>query len=145
MAKRVVLDADRKREIVAIVGVGCTRRLAAEYVGSSVDAIRRAARRDAEFGEQLRQAEQKCEFVHLNNVQTAGKSNWRASAWLLERRYPERYGPRKPGLVTPEQLRRVLEQLAGVVCEEVESAEVRERILARAGSLADELLRSASK
>lgn len=30
-------------------------------------------------------------------VAAAGKGNWRAAAWLLERRYPERWGPvRRP-------------------------------------------------
>jgi hypothetical protein len=29
-------------------------------------------------------------------VAAGAKTNWRASAWLLERRYPERWGPRRP-------------------------------------------------
>jgi hypothetical protein len=29
-------------------------------------------------------------------VAAGAKTNWRASAWLLERRYPERWGPPRP-------------------------------------------------
>jgi transposase len=33
------------------------------------------------------------EAMHVARLTVAGASNWRASAWLLERMYPERYGP----------------------------------------------------
>ena len=42
---------------------------------------------------------------------------WRAAAWALERLYPERYGRRKPGTITHEQLFQLIaglrKQLAG--------------------------------
>jgi hypothetical protein len=37
--------------------------------------------------------------VHLARITEAGKANWRASAWLLERMYPEQYAP--PAQVVP--------------------------------------------
>jgi hypothetical protein len=36
------------------------------------------------------------EAVHLARIAEAGKTNWRASAWLLERQHPEKWGPPSP-------------------------------------------------
>ena len=33
-----------------------------------------------------------CEQTHLQNIMEAGKKNWRASAWFLERTRPHIYG-----------------------------------------------------
>jgi transposase len=33
------------------------------------------------------------EAILLARITEAGRSNWRADAWLLERMYPDRYGP----------------------------------------------------
>ncbi len=36
------------------------------------------------------------ELAHLRIIMAAGKKNWKACAWYLERTRPERYGRRKP-------------------------------------------------
>jgi len=37
-------------------------------------------------------ARARCEQTHLQNIMNAGKKNWRASAWFLERTRPHIYG-----------------------------------------------------
>jgi len=37
-------------------------------------------------------------------IARAARSNWRASAWLLERRYPGRWGPGRTGNAEPDDL-----------------------------------------
>lgn len=32
---------------------------------------------------------------HIKNIQTASESNWTASAWLLERKFPEEFGAKQ--------------------------------------------------
>ena len=58
--------------------------------------------RDADFAAEVRRAEAPVELSHMRNVQNAAQDgkNWRASVWWLERRSPERFGPRGAGTVT---------------------------------------------
>lgn len=124
------LDEFKKREIAAIVAVGGSRRTAARYVECSPETIRRHARRDAAFATRLQRAEAQLEVVHLTNIETGGKKNWRASAWILERMFPERYGRRAATSITAERLADILGQVADVVCNEVQSPADRRRVQA---------------
>lgn len=136
MAKRAragSLDAGKKREIAAILSVGCSRATAAKYVGSSAETIRRTAKRDPEFAEQVRRAETGHELRYLQLIQGAAKDAkyWRAAAWALERKYPERYAPRKPQAVTKDEMGEIVRQLGETIAAEVQEISVRRRILAR--------------
>lgn len=136
-----VLDEAKRREICAILAVGCSRRTAAFYVDCSVNTIRRTALRNAEFAAQLRRAESACEvaaLTHLNKAVKDGR-NWRAAAWLLERRYPDRFGPRKPRSVSPDQLTDVVNRFAEVLSREISNADERQRILARLQNVTERL------
>jgi len=100
---KLLLDDAKKREIVAILTVGCGRTVAARYVGCCAATIRRAMLKDPEFGERVGRAETSMEIAHLKNINTAAADvrYWRAAAWALERRFPQRYGQRKSGTITP--------------------------------------------
>jgi len=91
-----MLDELKMREICAILAIGGTRRVAAAYVGCSVDTIRRTALRDDDFALRLTRAETEMEVMQLSNIRQASKSSWNAAAWVLERCRPERYGKRNP-------------------------------------------------
>jgi len=62
----------------------------------------------------------------LRHIGRAGGNDWRASAWLLERRYWSEFARRGPEAVAPDQLTRVLEhvveQLLAVVPREHHAA-----------------------
>lgn len=47
----------------------------------------------AEFSLAVRKALAEWELEQLEAIAEAGKKDWRASAWLLERRFPDEYGP----------------------------------------------------
>jgi len=130
---RISLDITKRREVCAILAVGGSRVVAARYVGCSVTTIYRTALRDDEFREQLRHAVSQHELAHLNNIQSAAKltQHWRAAAWLLERRYPQRYRARPVDAVTAEELSPVLEQMAEIVVREVTNPADRRRIRAK--------------
>jgi hypothetical protein len=121
--------------------------MAAQYVGCHVETIRQAARRDPEFAEQLRKAEIGPELTFLRNIQQASKDpkQWRASAWALERLYPDRYGRRPPNSITPEQLAEVIREMGTIVVGEVRAKPFRERVLTRLSELAAEPRKSAVK
>jgi hypothetical protein len=132
-----VLDDAKRREILAILAVGASRRAAARYVGCAPSTIRNTAKRDRAFGRQLERAQQQAELNYLKNIRDAAKKPqyWRAAAWVLERRNPEDFAPRKPGVVAMKQVHRFLEHFAQVVVEEVPAARQRQRILARIEAL----------
>jgi hypothetical protein len=134
-----VLNPEKRREILAIVAVGCSRRTAARYVNCSPSTIRNTADRDAEFAEKLGKAENSAEVMHLKNINTAAKEprNWRASAWALERLRPESYGSRDPKTATPGQVAELLQQVAEIIVAEVPVDRYRKSIMKKL----DELLR----
>lgn len=131
---RVLLDDGKQREVCAILAMGCSRRAAAEYVGCSVSTIRSTAQRDAAFQERLVRAETHQEVAQLKNVAAAAQEakNWRAAAWMLERRYPERYGApsarRLAARRVEEALEDVVEILRAVLVDEAARREVMRRL-----------------
>jgi hypothetical protein len=132
-----VLNEIKKSEILAILSVGCSRRVAAAYVGCARRTIHNTATRDKDFAGKLRRADHHAEINCLRNIQQAAKKEqyWRAAAWVLEHRNPTDFGPRHPGAVTADQIALVLSDLADTIVSEVPVAEQRERILERIASL----------
>jgi hypothetical protein len=52
-------------------------------------------RSDPEFEELIEYCGANCEFTHLKNIEEAGTMGaWQASAWVLERKFPDKYGKR---------------------------------------------------
>lgn len=145
--RRPVLDEIKKREILAILTVGCSRRTAARYVGCAADTITNTAQRDPAFAEQLAHAEHNAEIGYIKNIQKAAKKEqyWRAAAWALERRNPEDFAPRSPEVITVEQIQHLLAQFAEIIVEEVPVARYRKSILRRLGALKAGLRRSSRR
>jgi len=127
------LDEDKRRLVLAILAVGCSRRTAAKYVGCAHTTIQRTALRDPEFAKRLECAEGMAELGYLKNIQTAAKKEqyWRAAAWVLERRHPQEWGPRSPNVLTPGEVHQLLAALARIVVEEVPVAAYRKNVLKR--------------
>lgn len=144
---RCVLDDVKKREIIALLSVGCSRRTAASYVGCSPSTIARTALRDERFADELRKAGQATEINCLRNIQDAGKKAqyWRAAAWALERCHPDRYAARNADTITLDQARGLLGELARIIVEEVAAVEQRKPILKRVHGLIRGLLLSRDK
>lgn len=131
------LDDYRKREVLAILSVGCSRRTAARYVGCSPSTIQRTAQRDAAFADELRKAELKAQILFMKNIAAAARKEpyWRAAAWALERLNPEEFAPRKADLLTADQVRELLAEFAALIVEEVPAAKYRKNILRRLRTL----------
>ncbi len=94
------LDEGKRREVVALISTGYGLVGAAKYVGCTVITIRREAERDAEFGQQLRDAEKEARLKPLEAIRHKAHTHWRAAAWLLE--HSER---KKPAKQAPPQLK----------------------------------------
>lgn len=133
------LDELQQRDIVTILSVGCSRQTAAKHVGCSVNVIHEAAQQDAGFDKKLRQAESQHELKQLQNIHTAAEKHWQASAWMLERKYPEHYARRDPRQLTILQVGQLLAQFADIIVAEVPVAKYREKILSRLKQLTAQL------
>jgi hypothetical protein len=114
-----ILDPVKRREILAILSVGCSRATAADYVGCSVSTIQKTAERDPAFAEELRRAESRAEIALLQAIQRAAKKEqyWRAAAWALERTKPELFAPRRPQTITHRDLEKFLQTLVDLLVE----------------------------
>jgi hypothetical protein len=51
--------------------------------------------------ESIKKAESKFRAYHISNINAASKKEWTASAWMLERRYPNEFGKRGVEIEVP--------------------------------------------
>ena len=135
--RKPVLDAEKKGKILGVLAVGCSRRVAAAYVGCSVPTIRNTALREPDFARKLGRAENQAEIGYLRQIQKAAEKAqyWRAAAWVLERRNPRDFALRRPDTITLDHLRVILAQVAQAILEPVTDREIRKQIMARLNTL----------
>src|SRR5688572_23038777 len=88
-----VLDDVKQHEVCALLNAGCSLRAAARYVGCAPSTISRTSETNPRFAGMIRAAYMRRELKLLDDIREAGHTHWRASAWMLERLYPDRYGP----------------------------------------------------
>lgn len=108
MAGGVALTDEVRDRVVEALSRGASRRAAANHAGVSEATLAEWVRRGEQAGEKstrlvafaraVEVAEGMGELALVENIRLAGQGacpgDWKASAWLLERRYPERYGRR---------------------------------------------------
>lgn len=137
--RRPILDAIKKREILAILAVGCNRRVAASYVGCAPSTIQNTAAREPEFAAEIERVEARTELGYMQQIKKAVHSEqyWRAATWALERRNPQDYGMRRPDVLTFDEIKRLLAQFTEVVVDEVPVSQYRKNILKRLGRWID--------
>jgi len=85
---------EREQRLLDALRAGNTRQHACRYAGISDESLRRW-QQSVEFVEALKKAEADAIVRHVANIAKAAQDGqWTASAWWLERRYPEDYGRR---------------------------------------------------
>ena len=121
----------KQREILALLSVGCSRRTAARYVNCTQKAIDELAQANPDFAEKLRRAEANMEIESIKNMFNAAKQekNWRASAWLLERKSPEEFLKKKPDVIPAGLLDTLLNRIVTLLIEECPAAVQRKGLL----------------
>ena len=93
---------------------------------------------DPEFAEQVAKAEENSEVFYLSCIRRAAlkEQYWRAAAWVLERRLPNRYATKQPETLTTEHVQKFMAACMRIIAEELPDQEQREKIIQR---LAEEL------
>jgi hypothetical protein len=137
MPRPRALDDAKCREICALVTAGCKIEVAAHYVGCTSITIRREARRNPTFMQQLRSAQINSRVLPLQALRQAAHTHWRAAAWFLERVHPHEFGRRVPDSVSPADLKDWATNWFRILVEEVTDVEVRNRLIKRYEQLED--------
>ena len=121
VGRRPVLDDEKRAQILAILSVGASLTMAAEYVGCAVSTIQRTAERDPKFAQELRHVKGNAEIGLLKFIRNAAKKEqyWRAAAWGLERAFPHAYARRNPRTLTFEQVAELLVQFSEILVREL--------------------------
>ena len=104
MARPTKLTDEVEERILSAIRAGVSMAGAAEYAGIDAatfhrwmqwgdrEGTERADARCRAFRAQVHQARAEAEVRDVTNIAKASAHDWRASAWRLERRKPERYG-----------------------------------------------------
>ena len=138
MPKRKKFTQKEQDEVLKLLSAGCSRTTAARCVRRSPTTLRNEILENPEFAEQVVKAEEGTELYYLARIRSAAQKEqyWRAAAWVLERRLPERYGSKKPETLTVEQVQKFMTTCMQIIAEELPDEELRTKILDR---LAEEL------
>lgn len=103
MARQTKLTPEVTERIVSAIRVGVPHVTAAAAAGINPSTLRLwlangakgKSQRYIDFAAAVRAAEAEAEARMVALVAKAGLSDWKAAAWMLARRYPERYGQRR--------------------------------------------------
>lgn len=144
---RKILDESRKREILAIISVGCSIETAGRYVGCAESTIRREMRTDKNFAKEVLKAGEQSEVFFLQKIRKAAEKEqyWRAAAWALERRIPERYEKRGANTLTLEQVHSFMRRLASCVITQIKDPEERLAVIANIRKLMSGIVNEAAE
>jgi hypothetical protein len=141
MQKRKRLTPKERDEVLAILSAGCSRSAAARCVRCSLHMLKREIQKNPQFAEQVAKAEEGIELFYVSRIRSAAqeKQYWRAAAWALERRLPNRYGGKKQGILTTDQVQRFMAKCIQILVDELPSHQQRETIFNRLSEELEEI------
>lgn len=115
---RPVIDSPAiRKKLLAGVAEGVSLRRLCGSLGVPENQVYDRRANDPEFAKQWSEALLKFERGRLGAIRDRARDEWKAQAWLLERRWPDEYGQRKPGSLTPDQVTAYLRRVAIIASE----------------------------
>lgn len=91
--KEYKMTPERVQIILEALGNGMTQRDASLLAGISEDTLCLWKRTNSEFSEQMGQKVIEYKQRLLEVIRKAGERDWKASAWILERKYKKDFSP----------------------------------------------------
>ena len=127
-------DLYNKMELISAVQNGMEVEKAAKAIGISKYKLGQY-QSDPDFDEVLQSAFAECELTNLKNVNIAGNcGDWRASAWVLEKIDPSRYGKKETIIHEYEVKLSLLKKIIVDVVNDVDPL-LRRRVLQRLNTI----------
>lgn len=117
MDKQLVTDV-----VLNYVRSGLFIKQACLAAGVAESTFRDWRRADPSLAVALKKAEAEFERVHVQNITMHGAKDWKASAWLMERKFPERYAKREAPEVKVRQTVEVSQPVAAITVGELQEA-----------------------
>ncbi len=115
------ITPDKRAELIRWLENGLPIDMAARLSGLSPHTVTVWRKRSLEaqryyikLEDAIQEAMTRGESVHLARIAEAGRTQWRASAWLLERMYPEKYAPPLPMVPDAPPLPTVVDEFPGL-------------------------------
>lgn len=114
MARRSKYTPETVDKLTQAIRLGATYKLACDYAGIGERTFYDWLAAHPQFSQDIKQAEGEGAIKHLANIDRAANGiknangdwvelpDWKASAWKLERRYPEMYGRNRVELTGAE-------------------------------------------
>jgi hypothetical protein len=127
------LSTQERNEFLSLLSAGYSKTTAAKYIHRASKTLRDEMLNDPEFAEQVAKAEEGSEVFYLSCIRRAAlkEQYWRAAAWVLERRIPERFAAKTPETLTAEHVQKFMATCMQIIAEEVPDQELREKIINR--------------
>lgn len=117
MDKQLVTDV-----VLNYVRSGLFIQQACLAAGVSMRTFQEWRQKDPRLSASLKKAEAEFERVHIQNITTHAAKDWKASAWMLERKYPQRYAKREAPEVKVRQSVEVSQPVAAITVDELQEA-----------------------
>ncbi len=147
MSDKKSLDEKIQNDITALLQIGCRLETAAKYAGCPIRHVRRELKENPLFAQRVQRAEEWSEVFFLRQIKKAAEKEqyWRAAAWALERRIPNRYASRGAETMTIDDIREIFRKMAEIVISEVTLPEDRKRIATKINALLADLASGGEK
>ena len=117
---RTVMTDEAKEAIVRTVALGIWPERAAQMHGVNASTMRNERRRCPAFATALKEADAKAEASVHAKILRHMDSQWTAAAWMLERRWPQRWRKRDETTIKTGMTARQLRQAAQAIDDSIE-------------------------
>lgn len=113
------INDEAAKKILDALRIGCTRDDAAASAGICARTLRNEIARNSVFAAAVGLAQAIGKQRLVARVNRSSRDDWKAAAWLLERRWPKEWGKRSPDAVTPEQMASAIGRVVAMILEVV--------------------------
>lgn len=127
---RALVDATKRTEVLKVLRACGSRHDAAAKAGVTYNTLLAETKRDSKFQELIVQAESEGKLALILRVNKASSDDWKAAAWMLERKWWKDWSKRNPDTISADQLATAFSRLVAVLLTEL-PAEFHERVRSR--------------
>jgi hypothetical protein len=91
VGRKTKLTPELQADIVKCIEAMQSYTSTCHYCGISQDSFTRWMQNKADFADAVKKAEAKVRIALMKDIKEAGKKQWQAMAWILERRFPDEF------------------------------------------------------